>query len=400
MSSCQFIYNSKNTNHFEYIVQHFDECDEIFIATAFLKTSGLKLLLPAIKKYLKKNKPIHIVAGQNFGLTEPEALKILYELFQKNVNASLYLDKASSSNSVFHPKLFMFKNGNNSVIISGSANITKGGLLSNQEVSLLNKMMTSDVNWRNATKYFKKITSLDKANPISLLVIKRYEQFYATQKKARQSQKSSPNKNEFSFDYDQLKKRLRTYQNKQNKEDFKLREDDYQFAKELLDEIATSKRLSQKRFEDIIDNLVGKKGQSGLWKSGSLLRLRHEVYECKNEFIKLVQFIKNNQKSQPNKVFEEAVILVEDVSGARVNYVTEIMMTFQPYKFANLNTNPITVLKDEAGVYFKSHSSSFNGEDYQEYCLLINEIATKLDLKNMLEVDSFFNNIYWKLKEE
>ncbi len=73
-------------------------------------------------------------------------------------------------------------------------------------------------------------------------------------------------------------------------------------------------------------------------------------------------------------------------------------MTYQPKRFANLNSNPITVLDEEAGVYFKSHSSSFNGNDYEEYCSLINEIAMRLELKNMLEVDSFFNEIVWEIK--
>jgi hypothetical protein len=73
------------------------------------------------------------------------------------------------------------------------------------------------------------------------------------------------------------------------------------------------------------------------------------------------------------------------------------MMTFQPERFGNLNGNPIKVLKKEAGVYFKSHSSLYTGDNYQEYCLIIREICNELELKNLLEVDSFFNIIYWKL---
>ena len=126
--------------------------------------------------------------------------------------------------------------------------------------------------------------------------------------------------------------------------------------------------------------------------------MRFKVYECKNEFRDLVTFIKESQNEPASIVFDGAKELVNDVRGASINYVTEIMMTYQPNRFANLNRNPITVLDKEAGVYFKSHSSSFNGEDYQDYCLLIEEICNELDLKNMLEVDSFFNDIYWEIK--
>ena len=70
-------------------------------------------------------------------------------------------------------------------------------------------------------------------------------------------------------------------------------------------------------------------------------------------------------------------------------------MTYQPDRFANLNLNPITVLKEEAGVFYKATSDSFNGDDYEEYCEVINEICQELGLKNMLEADSFINEVYW-----
>ena len=161
-----------------------------------------------------------------------------------------------------------------------------------------------------------------------------------------------------------------------------------------------SNRLSQKRFVEIIDSLVGKRGQKGLWKSGSLLRLRHFVYTYKTEFKELVKYIRANQKESAEKVFINAKELVKSIAGARMNYVAEIMMTYQPDRFANLNANPIAVLKNEAGVYFKSHSDSFTGENYEEYCKIIQEICGELQLKNMLEADSFINEVYWELKEE
>jgi hypothetical protein len=89
---------------------------------------------------------------------------------------------------------------------------------------------------------------------------------------------------------------------------------------------------------------------------------------------------------------------VSGIDGAAVNYVTEIMMTYNNRDFANMNRNPITVLKQEAGANIKAHSSSFTSDEYQEYCTLIKEISGELGLKNMLEADSYFNDIYWKIK--
>ena len=97
-------------------------------------------------------------------------------------------------------------------------------------------------------------------------------------------------------------------------------------------------------------------------------------------------------------MFENAKIKVNLIEGAAVNYITEIMMTYNNNDFANMNKNPLTVLREEGGVNLKAHSSSFKGVDYAEYCELIEEISTKLGLNDMLEADSFFNEIYWKIK--
>ncbi|GAB4161449.1 MAG: hypothetical protein Tsb0033_18880 [Winogradskyella sp.] len=396
------IHNIGSGTHFGVIKNHFKTSEEVWLATAFLKMSGLNLLLPSIKKYIKNNKAITIIAGQNFGLTEPEALKVLFKLFEKKINANIYLDKADDKTKVFHPKLFLFKAKEKVTIISGSANITSGGLTSNQEVSLCIETNSNSNAWKEAKAYFNHITNEENASLVNLMLIKRYEQFYKEQKGVRKHQKVVPEKQEsqYSFDYKKLKQHLRNYRTEQSKKNFEERERKYKQAKKLLNEIIESPRLTQNRFENIIDALVGAAGLEALWQSGSLYRNRRFVYNCKNEFRSLVNFISEHQNQSASLVFEGAKDLVEQVEGARINYVTEIMMAYQPYRFANLNSNPIKVLKEEAGVYFKSHSSSFNSNDYAEYCLLIKEIAQKLELKNMLEVDSFFNEIYWEIKNK
>lgn len=402
MVKTKLLSNSRKTNHLEYLLKCFESAEQIWLATAFFKTSGLKLLLPAIKKYIEANKPINIIVGQNFGLTEPQALITIFNLFEKKANANLFLDKAEDKTTVFHPKLFLFKNNDRGIIISGSANITKGGLTTNQEVSLVSHTKSSSKDWKASIKYFKSITSKDNASLLNLMLINRYEDYYKKQLKARKDQKAIPEKreSEYSFDYKKLKKRLTKYRTTKSKADFKQREKDYKEAEKLLNEIANSNRLTQNRFEEIIDALVGAAGQKALWKSGSLNRNKGFVYGFKNEFRELVQFVKENQKALPDMVFGEAKELVKGIYGASINYVTEIMMTYQPNRFANLNGNPIKVLKEEAGVYYKANSNSFSSQNYQDYCLLIEEICNELNLKNMLEVDSFFNEIYWLLKQE
>ena len=402
MNNAQIIINNPKENHLTKVLELFKDADEVWLATAFLKVSGLKLLLPAIKRHLANNKRINIVTGQNFGLTEPDALSELHSLFSLQLNANLYLDKASIKTKIFHPKLFMFKNGNNVDVISGSANITKGGLCDNQEFSVHFNTSYSNSSIVEVNDYFSLITSSENAEFVTLATINRYKQYFDEQKNARKNQKAVPDKtaDDYDFDYTKLRLRLKTYDRKDFGIKAKEREKDYQNAKSLLDEIVTSPKLTQNRFEEILDSLVGKAGQKSLWKSGSLLRLRFDVYNCKLQFKALVKFIKENQKQDAGKVFINAKDFVKKIEGAGMNYVAEIMMTYQPKRFANLNANPITVLKEEAGVYFKAQSDSYNADDYRAYCEIIKEICSELGLRNMLEADSFINEVYWDLKNE
>ncbi|MES2478684.1 MAG: phospholipase D-like domain-containing protein [Bacteroidota bacterium] len=403
MQKAQLISNSTKGNHLKYILECFKDADEVWMATAFLKSSGLTLLLPSISKHIRSDKPITIVTGQHFALTEPKALYTLHHLFEKKINALLYLDKAEIKSQVFHPKLFVFRYGKKALIISGSANITSGGLTSNNEFSICIETETFSVQWKEVNQYFGDITDVVNANLASLAIIKLYEKFYKDQKQLKEKQKSIPDKmvSEHTFSINNLKVRIKVYRkDKTYLEELNNRIKDYNEAKKILNEMAVTSKLGQKRFEELIDMLVGRSGQASLWKSGSLNRLRHDVYKCKNEFQELVRIIKDNQQLPASKVFNWAKEQVKKVDGARMNYVAEILMTFQPDRFANLNLNPITVLKKETGVYFKAHSSSFNGEDYENYCVIISKMAKELSLRNMLEVDTFFNFVYRKLMEE
>jgi HKD family nuclease len=394
----EFISNDKTPNHLEVIKELLSQADEVWMATAFLKYSGTELLLSSIKSHIKKGKPISIIAGQHFGLTDPDALKMLFECFQKHTKANAYLDKAVNKTQTFHPKLSLFRIGETGVIITGSANITSGGLVSNQEVSMKATVALSSDAWKDALLFMTERLKESNAELLSLMLINRYRSYYDEEKGKRKNQKPAPDKtsDDFAFNYKLLLHHLQEFKLQNGENEFEERVEIYEEAKDVLDEITDSPRLSQKRFEELLDRLVvGER----LWSSGSLYRHRKSVYQYKNEFRELLRFIRENQDAPISKVFEGAKFRVDQIKGAAVNYITEIMMTYRPDRFANLNRNPITVLDKEAGVYFKSHSSSFTGADYENYCAQLNEIASKLGLKNMLEVDSFFNNIYWKIKE-
>jgi HKD family nuclease len=397
----RFIANiDDQNNHFVSIAENLKLYDEAFFAVAFLKSSGIKYLIPVIEEFLNAGGKLSIIAGQNFALTEPKALYELRRLFENFPKSKLFLAKANSVDKVFHPKLYLFKKKDKCCVISGSANITQGGLIENAETSLLVYTQSNEDVWINSKKYFEKLQDIEHSNEASLLVIKQYETFFEQQKQYNKNAKAIPtkSKSQLAFDYNNLIEHFKAFDNTERQQQLDLKMSLYKEAKTILNRIADNKSLSQKEFEPLLDRLVGSKNVDNLWHSGSLFRLRRSVYPYYKNFQDLVRFVRDNRNKPVDVVFEKAKDKVRLIKGAGENYITEIMMTYNFLDFANLNKNPITVLKKEGGVNIKASSSSFNGNDYHEYCELIKEICANLGLKNMLEADSFFNEIYWEIK--
>jgi HKD family nuclease len=393
----EFIQNTRSS-HAKAMVELIAKSDEILMAVAFLKQSGLSMLLPAIQKAQLRRVPIRIITGQYFALTEPSALYLLHEVLTNE--SSLHLAHASAKDAVFHPKLYLFRRGEVGTIICGSANLTHGGIHQNVECSLMITCATNDTLWRDAYAFISNLLKPEQSKRVDLLTIGKYEQFYESQKGLRRMIKAVPasNKGQDNFSYDKLRIFYASYKIKGGLDWLADKHYHYKNARAVLDEIADSPKLTQAAFVDLLDNLVGKAGQQGWWHSGSLFRNRRSVYSHYKAFQQMVRYIKDNRDGEPEVVYEKARKQVAEIEGAGPNYVTEIMMTYNPRNFANLNNNPITALRVGAGVHMKTTPTAYSGEDYQRYCDLVKEVSREIGLRDMLEADAFFNDIYWQIK--
>lgn len=144
---------NKIENHLTTITENLKVHDQAFFAVAFLKTSGLNNLALPIKDFLKLGGQLIIVAGQNFTLTEPIALHELRNLFKLFPTSKLFLAKANAATNRFHQKLYLFKLQKECCVISGSASITKGGHIDNQETSIIADCIEKEKIWFDAKKY-------------------------------------------------------------------------------------------------------------------------------------------------------------------------------------------------------------------------------------------------------
>lgn len=112
--------------------KHFKDADAIYCAFAFVTARGVNLLFEqdAVKANLKQAKT-HLIVGMD-AITDTKAIERLSALCSnyKNLSVQVFLPR---SGGIFHPKFSWVKKGKAGVVITGSGNLTNGGLKNNVE---------------------------------------------------------------------------------------------------------------------------------------------------------------------------------------------------------------------------------------------------------------------------
>jgi HKD family nuclease len=369
------------------------DAEEIYIAVAFLKCSGLDL----IKPYIRKGISLNIVAGVNFGITDPAALTGLLELSKKIPGLKPWLIRLDYKR-VFHPKIYLVKNTAGYHVIIGSGNLTKGGLSSNHEAALYFHSITKTDLWDDTIRLFNGFIAPDKADPLGPKLIAQYRKYHKEQRAIKGKEKEFPpvSGNKF-YHLEPFKKHLRGMDRNALNAAFVKKRSDYQEARQVLDNLIRKKHRPP-AFLKMIEDLLGKPGTFGLWYSNGLVRHKGDIMDSQEAFCELVRTIKNGKGKTARVLFDEAKTLVDQIYGLGPNFTGELMLTYWPEKFANINQNPITVLREAGGLDIKARSNDYDGNDYAEYNAIVKEIADALGLKDMFEIDYFFNEIYRTIK--
>lgn len=107
--------------------------DSFTCLVAFASYGGVSALTKYIEDGKAKGMKIKVVLGVDQKATSKEALE---EVLSWGVDARIY---HTSSNNIFHPKVYLFENRDIFTLIVGSNNLTVPGLVQNIECSLLIK---------------------------------------------------------------------------------------------------------------------------------------------------------------------------------------------------------------------------------------------------------------------
>lgn len=124
--------DNSTTRLSDVLTKQFSAAQSADVHVAYLRSSGVKLLEPELQYFLRKDHTLRVLAGGDFGLTEPEALRQLREW---GAQVRIY---ASADVAGFHPKSYRFHRADGRVaLVVGSSNFSRGGLADNLELNLM-----------------------------------------------------------------------------------------------------------------------------------------------------------------------------------------------------------------------------------------------------------------------
>lgn len=392
-----YIVDNSNATHLDAVKKLFKGAKEITICVAFIKESGVSEILENLEKALVNGSKVTFFAGLDFYLTEPSALKTIYALSKQYRTANLYLCKERGA--TFHPKLYFSVFDKKASLLIGSANLTNGGLVKNNELSIFQEVETSSEIVREVRRFLSTVENQNGTQKASTLNISQYSKKYNLyNKRLTKAQKDAKKEisTAFQLDLTMLGKYLKEYcDDKNEQKEWRRKVRNYREAKEVLGEMTNGNISSRKEFLNYYERLVGAAGQGSLWHSGSLFRLRNKVASKYKTFLKMAKAIQNNTGKNPIDQFGEGMKYVRKVKGLGVNVLTEILNTYSPRKCSVLNNNPISSLHHLGFEKFKA-PNTFKEDDYEKYNDLMKEFAKSCEFRNLSQVDHFLNYVYWK----
>ncbi len=380
----QIITNSNRLTHLSHINRLIGGSEEIIICVAFLKNSGLNNIIDK----LTDNCTFFI--GTDYYITEPSAIK---KLLKKG--HFVYLTKKVKS--TFHPKIYYFRKGKSISILTGSANLTGGGLETNFEVSVLietEKGTSVDKEFKSMIETYLENSTLITGD----LQISQYEREFETYKKKHKKadrEFEEELESTHKIDLSLLDKYFKEYMRSVGKERCKARKSAYIPIKKLLDRLTNAPINSAQSFLNYYEDIANS------FYSSDLLRGKTFFAKGYKRIISAIKFIKENKTKDDNLVYSKARDLILPVQRFGVNALTEIMNAYNPSEFSVANGRTLKSLADLGFAEFpQTNKKYFDGETYKKYNNLIKEIGVKCKANDLGEVDLFLSWYYSEYIEE
>jgi len=96
------------------IKQEMQSANNVQIAVAFLKYTGIKVIEKSMRQCLDNGGSLELIAGLDFRTTDSQSLQYFINLKKEYPKVNFYCfgdRKENKTNIVFHPKIYLFEKG-------------------------------------------------------------------------------------------------------------------------------------------------------------------------------------------------------------------------------------------------------------------------------------------------
>jgi HKD family nuclease len=146
----QLIDNLSPSNHLKKLIELISTYDNIILCAGWIKMDGVNLISESLRLAVERGANITVVSNDKN--TEPLCVEHL-----KRIKVNHFLPKKGGNVRYFHTKIYYFEGKDKYAYIIGSANITKGALTNNEELSVCISGVIGDQNHIEIEPYIKHI---------------------------------------------------------------------------------------------------------------------------------------------------------------------------------------------------------------------------------------------------
>jgi HKD family nuclease len=166
------------TDHFlPYLSEAFTQATRVDLAVAFVKTTGLRLLLPDLEAAVDAaaSRHLRVLTSDYLDITDPEALRLLMLLQERGAEVRVHTTQDGS----FHLKAYIFSRLDQHVLVAGiafigSSNISRQALQDGLEWNY-RVVYPGDAGFLEARQRFEELFSHPRSVPLSDVWIEAYE---------------------------------------------------------------------------------------------------------------------------------------------------------------------------------------------------------------------------------
>lgn len=401
VTDAKLVRNESPDNHLDALRAVLRSASEIYVAVAFLRSKGLHLIIEDIRSRLAAKAKIEMFVGRDFCLTEPKALGELLALSKRQPSLKVFVAKADPR-STFHPKLYLGISANEARVLMGSANLTGGALMANDEISLSWALDPNDALVAQLRNVFVDYKAARRFEELDEAVLGQYRlKFKEAEEAKRRIEKEIAAADDGTFDLETLTSLHEEFtHDRAEMAALEKRRSDRKRAKTVQRQIAafdTSSPLAlgdRKKFTSLFRDLVTSgDGHRHLWHSGDIHRRGQDALKQPEKTIALFSLGAEAAKLPPQEGYALMRGPAKDVPGVGINMVSEILCTFAPTRYAVFNGNTAAALRVIGAEPSKS-ITLFSSETYGRICGIVEAVRRRIGGKDLSDADAFLNWIY------